>query len=242
MLRKIFTKLAIQTSPKVAKAINALASIGSDDRVNKFIELDSSGLLEKYSIYPSISPGPISNFEILGRWIYTPSHVKHPLPGELSDSAFESIYANGLSLQRIHCHWRLSRNEVHSLGLSTVVNDSKNRAEGDSRPNRKYLGVIKFCAKDLRSIELQDLQETSLSVRIYDTAQVDNSKHSEAMAKVEAKSKKQRKMALQQLRIQFYMLAKKSGIYKSPYLHDEDSDLSALKLKINDHSFTNTSS
>jgi hypothetical protein len=177
----------------------------------------------------------VGDGEVVARWVFTPPHVKRPLPGELSDTFFEDIDSNGMSVQRVLCHWPRSRDEVHQLGQKQVANDGVPNEHGEIRAARTYLGAIKFTAKELRTLNV-DLPN-NCHVRIYDTALPGNKKHAEVMVALQAATKKARTTARQQLRVRLYVLAQKSGVFKSPYISNNDAHLLGLNIAVRDTGF-----
>lgn len=219
--------------PSFKRLINELKDLQGEDKLENFFKLDISGKCQKYSINPLLSPGPVTNYEVLARWTFSPSHVNNvnkPPPGELSDTAFEDIHSRGLSMQRVVCRWKISKLKINDLGFKTagiVRNNS---------PNRKYLGVFKFTAKEIRDMHFSKFPN-HLSVRIYDTPREEGNDylHCEAMVKVnDTLTNKEGKELKLLVRTQLRNLAIERGIYKAPLISDKDFDLINLKLTIHD--------
>jgi hypothetical protein len=205
----------------------------ASNRVQQCIDTDLDGACQRYSVCLGLSPGPVVDSETLARWVYSPPHVKRPLPGELSDVFFEDAFDNGLSVQRVLCRWNVSRDEIHRRGQQTVANDGTPNADGDIRVKRTYLGAVQFSAKELRALRAE-AEQSIAELHIYDTALSDNPRHAEVMANIRGSTKKQKKMVRQQMRVHLYILANSNGIYKSPLLCDDNADLLALNMPIKD--------
>ncbi len=206
-------------------------SIGTEESTNRVeacVELDPDGACQRYSVCLKHSPGPVLDSEGLARWVFTPPHVKKPLPGEFCDSFFEEIFSTGLSIQRLHCKWSRASKEVHELGQAQVKDDGKPDANGFVRPKRTYLGAIQFSTSELRNLKAV-VDDATTELHVYDTGLPANRKHAEVMARAHGGTNKKLKASRQQMRVRLMVLANQSGIYKSPFLEENDPNLLALQ-------------
>lgn len=202
-------------------------------RVEEILSIDPNGDCEKYSVKLTLSSGPVLDSEVVGRWVYTPPHVTKPLPGELCDSYFEDIISNGLSVQRYYNLWKFSKKKVHKLGHEPTLQPPRQAESGETRPQRKYLGVIRLPITTLREMRSEH-GEHSAKLRIYDTAIPKNHCHGEAiLVNSENAPRKTRSILAQQMRTRLMVLAQNSGIDKSPHIPANDPDLLALNISIN---------
>lgn len=233
MLQRLFTQSRKKQNPLLASTCEYLGAFEGVPRVAEFISKDPEGRCQTITLSEKYSPGPVGDVETLARWVFTPPHVAKPLPGQLSDTFFEDIESNGMSVQRIHCHWSRSRGDIHHLGHRQVENDGALDANGIARPVRTYLGAIKFSARELRELTVE-AESGSCDVRIYDTAEDGNPLHAEAMVNLVADTKKKKTAIRQQLRVRLYVLAERSGIFKSPLISKTDPHLVALNIAVKD--------
>lgn len=236
LCRRQLTRLLQARNPDLYHRCIEIGNVSSSgsNRVTSCLALDPKNQIQRYSVSPPLSKGPVSNFEDLVRFVFTPPHVKKPLPGEISDVFFEDIFSNGLSVQRLHCRWSVMKADIHSRGVEQTKGVSNVGEDGSIRPQRKYLGVIKLSALALRGLQVHVDDGGKTSIRIYDTAMPNNIWHAECMAETLGNTNKAKKMARQQLRVRLLAEASKSGIFKSAYITASDADLMALALEIRD--------
>lgn len=196
------------------------------------MKCDADAACEQHSTSTFRSYGPVTDDEVLARWILSPIHVRDmQLPGPLCDAAFSDLFTLGVSVQRIHGEWVLRRKEIHRRG--EIAASQKRRAEKASgKPEtRKYLGSVHLKVGAVRRAQQESLSEIR-RMRVYGTAMRNDPAHAEIMGNATASAEKTAKVIRLELRTRLLDLALESGLYKSPYLSADDQDILGLEMRV----------
>lgn len=110
------------------------------------------------------SPGPVSDGEMLARFVFSPFHINER-SGKIKPSVLSHVHLKGCSIQR------------ESIATDQELNEFV-RGFLEGNDNREWRGVLVASVKDVRSIAIDDKKPTR-AVCIYDTAERKNPAHAE---------------------------------------------------------------
>lgn len=211
-----------------------------EDFVATVVNLDSDGSCQAEQVGRT-SPGPIQSEETLGRFVFSPTHLTSKEPHVLDETIVDDAFKFGASVNRLTSENKESIDALHLKG-EAIAEDIRTGAGGrQPKPERRYLGLLRFAAKDVRGVKFfaQDAQGTNVEfgppcARVYDTSLDHDALHGDIVADTTPRDGVKEKAIRKGLRTKLFLEITgpaHCGIFVSP--HDSgDVDASLFGVTI----------
>jgi hypothetical protein len=153
------------------------------------------------------SPGPISDDEVLVRFVFAPAHISSQT-GEIDETVVLDAFKFGASVNRVQIAWEQALPVLHQRGEALAEQLRHGSAERPPQPDRQYLGVFRFVAHGARAV---NVDAVPARIRLYDTSLSDDPLHGDIVANNLGLSKAHKK----ELRMRLFLLVEESGLFPS---------------------------
>lgn len=189
--------------------------------VDYVIAADPSGACQGVKVGKN-SPCPVGDDEVLGRFVFSPTHLPH---GMVDESLVADLARNGLSITRTRPEWSEACAELHPKGEQQAQRIRAGENNRPAQPDRRYVGLVQLRTAEVRALAVDDARGR---LRVYDTSLPDEPLHGDVIPDFTALSKVLRK----ELRVRLFLLAQRAGLYLSPAAGPE---LTAERLGLEVH-------
>ena len=173
--------------------------------VDYVIAADPSGACQQVKVGKD-SPFPVGDVEVLGRFVYSPTHLP---TGMVDESVVADLARNGLSITRTQRDWTEACEELHPKGERQAERIRAGDHDRPAQPDRRYVGLMRLRTADVRALAVD---EAKGRLRVYDTSLPDEPLHGDIIPDSTGLTKALRK----ELRVQLFLLAQRAGLYMSP--------------------------
>jgi hypothetical protein len=194
------------------------------------VNLDPDGGCQKEQVGKT-SPGPVQDEEILGRFVFSPAHLTKVEPKNLDESIVDDAFKFGASVNRIQVESKEFLDELHLKGEAMAEGVRNGNGERPPQPERRYLGLLRFVARDVREINVKLEYPRA---RVYDTSLEHDSLHGDIVADITLANGVLEKVIKKDLRTRLFLAitaSDQSGFFISPH-NDGGVETSSLGVKV----------